>query len=255
MTVASEITRLQNAKSSIRTSIQNKWVTVPSSAKLDTYSWYVDQIQTGIWWIEVFLPATTTVQNAISNSNAGPSIMNEFFDTFSPDESCYYTYFWYRDDNSTAYTTFKVWILTKTFATNPWFVGNLTAENNYDSVSISRVVDTRMKKTWNNVIVSVLYTVEHDSSWQTLSWRTMDYKCVNMTNNTWTAVTLWTITANDRWQYSDSDVASMYTAWKNSCWMTASNVLTPLNLTSLSFSRAATGSANYDLVATINYPS
>lgn len=48
MTVASEITRLQNAKASIRSSIQEKWVTVPSSAKLDTYSWYIDQIQT--WW-------------------------------------------------------------------------------------------------------------------------------------------------------------------------------------------------------------
>lgn len=44
MSVATEITRLSNAKAALKTSIQNKGVTVPSSAKLDTYSTYVDQI-------------------------------------------------------------------------------------------------------------------------------------------------------------------------------------------------------------------
>lgn len=48
MTIASEITRLQWAKADIKTSIENKWVTVPSSAKLDDYSSYVDQIVQ--WW-------------------------------------------------------------------------------------------------------------------------------------------------------------------------------------------------------------
>lgn len=47
MTVASEITRLQTAKADIRTAIQSKWVTVPASAKLDTYDDYIAQIQTG----------------------------------------------------------------------------------------------------------------------------------------------------------------------------------------------------------------
>ncbi len=47
MSIATEITRLQNAKASIKGSIEAKGVTVPSNAKLDTYSSYVDQIQTG----------------------------------------------------------------------------------------------------------------------------------------------------------------------------------------------------------------
>lgn len=47
MTIASEITRLQWAKSSARTSIINKGVSVPASAKLDTYHNYIDQISTG----------------------------------------------------------------------------------------------------------------------------------------------------------------------------------------------------------------
>ena len=47
MSIATEITRLQNAKADIKTSIEAKGVTVPSSAKLDTYSSYVDQISGG----------------------------------------------------------------------------------------------------------------------------------------------------------------------------------------------------------------
>jgi hypothetical protein len=42
MSIASEIERLQLSKSSIKTSIENKGVSVPSSALLDTYSTYVD---------------------------------------------------------------------------------------------------------------------------------------------------------------------------------------------------------------------
>ena len=47
MSIASEITRLQRAKSDLKTAIGNKGVTVPSSAKLDDYADYVDLIQTG----------------------------------------------------------------------------------------------------------------------------------------------------------------------------------------------------------------
>ena len=46
MTIASEITRLQTAKSNIEAAIESKWVTVPDSAKLDTYNTYINQIKT-----------------------------------------------------------------------------------------------------------------------------------------------------------------------------------------------------------------
>lgn len=45
MTIASEITRLQWAKATARTSIENKWVTVPVSASVEDYHTYIDQIQ------------------------------------------------------------------------------------------------------------------------------------------------------------------------------------------------------------------
>ena len=47
MSIATEITRLQNAKSALATSIGNKGVIVPSATKLDGYAALVDSIQTG----------------------------------------------------------------------------------------------------------------------------------------------------------------------------------------------------------------
>lgn len=44
MSVADQITRINTAKNNIRTAIQGKGVTVPSSAKLDTYSNYINNI-------------------------------------------------------------------------------------------------------------------------------------------------------------------------------------------------------------------
>lgn len=49
MTIASEISRLQTAKWDMQTSIWNKGVVVPSSAKLDEYASYIDQIQASSW--------------------------------------------------------------------------------------------------------------------------------------------------------------------------------------------------------------
>ena len=46
MSIESEITRIQNAKSDIRDAIEDKGVTVPSSELIDTYDNYIAQIQT-----------------------------------------------------------------------------------------------------------------------------------------------------------------------------------------------------------------
>lgn len=47
MAISDQITRLKNAKESIKTSIANKGTTIPESTTLDHYSEYIDQIQTG----------------------------------------------------------------------------------------------------------------------------------------------------------------------------------------------------------------
>ena len=47
MSIATEITRLQTAKSNLKTSIENKGVTVPSATLIDGYASLVDQISGG----------------------------------------------------------------------------------------------------------------------------------------------------------------------------------------------------------------
>lgn len=48
MSIASQIQRLQNAKTSIKTSIENKGIEVPNNALIDTYSTYIDNISGGL---------------------------------------------------------------------------------------------------------------------------------------------------------------------------------------------------------------
>lgn len=47
MSVATEITRIENAKSNIKTAIENKGVSVPNDALIDTYATYISQISGG----------------------------------------------------------------------------------------------------------------------------------------------------------------------------------------------------------------
>lgn len=88
MSIATEITRLQNAKASIKTSIENKGVTVPSATKLDGYSTLIDSIQTGITptgTISITANGTVDVTNYASAdvnvSGGGGSSLIELIDT------------------------------------------------------------------------------------------------------------------------------------------------------------------------------
>lgn len=47
MSITTEIERLQNAKNSLKNSLENKGVTVDETATLDVYSTYIDEITTG----------------------------------------------------------------------------------------------------------------------------------------------------------------------------------------------------------------
>lgn len=48
MSISEEIVRLRQAKSNIKAAIEDKGTSVPSSAKLDDYPYYVSQIHSGI---------------------------------------------------------------------------------------------------------------------------------------------------------------------------------------------------------------
>lgn len=72
MSIATEITRLQNAKSAIKTSIEGKGVTVPSTTTLDGYSTLIDSISSGTnSWTKLGETNITTASTSTSNANIG----------------------------------------------------------------------------------------------------------------------------------------------------------------------------------------
>ena len=73
MTIASEITRLQNDKAAMCTAIENKWVTV-GNVTLDDYASCIDAIQTWWWgsdikWICYFMVGGWASWNAVCRTN------------------------------------------------------------------------------------------------------------------------------------------------------------------------------------------
>lgn len=63
MSIATEISRLQTAKSALKTSIENKGVTVPSETTLDGYAALVDQISGGGGIGEVTFSGSLSITN------------------------------------------------------------------------------------------------------------------------------------------------------------------------------------------------
>lgn len=73
--IQENITRIQGAKSSLKTSIQNKGVTIPDEALIDTYYTYVDQIQTGSSSGSAEYDSTMEDKHfTVNNDNGWPSL-------------------------------------------------------------------------------------------------------------------------------------------------------------------------------------
>lgn len=72
MSIASEITRLQNAKADIKSAIEDAGVTVPSDASIDTYYDYINQIEIGGGGGPDF-DTSAKVQNQYISSASGSS--------------------------------------------------------------------------------------------------------------------------------------------------------------------------------------
>lgn len=103
MSIATEITRLQTAKSNLKTSIENKGVTVPSATKLDGFAALVDQISAGstpnIQALSVTANGTYTASGGVDGyspiivnvSGGGVSNLVTGTFTFSPSSGLAYT--------------------------------------------------------------------------------------------------------------------------------------------------------------------
>lgn len=90
MSIATEISRLQTAKADLKTSIENKGVTVPSATTLDGYAALVDQISGGgITTTEVANATGTTLEIISSGSGGGTTVNVGFTGAATNPKICY----------------------------------------------------------------------------------------------------------------------------------------------------------------------
>lgn len=114
MSVATEISRLQTAKSDIKTAIEAKGVTVPSSAKIDTYDDYIAAIPSGasdgyiddagVEYVDLGLPSGTLW----AKKNVGAATETDLGDEFcwgkiSTSETRGYDGYWPNEANRKLY--------------------------------------------------------------------------------------------------------------------------------------------------------
>lgn len=214
MTVASEITRLQTAKSNIKTAIEAKWVSVPSTAKLSTYSIYIDQIQQWdprgnfLVWTILRTPAVTYV-------NSSDSVRFFWADmTYVDDDVMILAKPWMYDDySSSGHSTMTVYInaYLLDWTSLDFQVGQASVwgyGTNGSLTTGSYIVYTQ----WNEIHFKICYSW----LWSDFSYPTLDL-IYNKSTKTWSQAT-WSESSKNALPNTGS--MNLYTAsWE---WCTGS---------------------------------
>jgi hypothetical protein len=201
MTIASEITRLQWAKTSARTSIINKWVNVPANVTVDTYHSYIDQIQQwdgGILssWIKLY-------PYRIYNSTYDWVIIWGVYSRF--DGTKYYwlnavsTYHDSRDENF-----FGICTYTKSANSDVSYWADFSR---FILAYSTRINYTYFYKKWNEIrCYMVTDTDNYPRIYGTYAWRRCTW---NFSTNT--------ITIDNDWQSSSTNPSDW---WEDLTWWT-----------------------------------
>ena len=232
MTIASEITRLQEAKAEIKAWIEWKW-SVPNDIKLDVYNTYIDQIDIRSWGL--FEPLTYVIPD-IRQTIGNLQIRADGWDIINADDSKYFHYFWLRKDSTTAYQDFHLAVLIKEKWADAIYA---VSDAKWTDRFWFRPVEWRMKRVWNNIIYSALY-YEYTSG---TSSAKDHYYSITATNSTFSGV-------QDCWIIDDIWQAAVYANWENNCWITAGESLASINKTTLTL--PGTWGNEWKLVATLN---
>lgn len=208
-TVAEAITRLQNAKSSIKTSIENKWVAVPSNAKIDEYSWYIDQITS--WWDPrwKFLVSTILRTWNVTSTWSWDNVVNFWSDmTYADNDVMILVKPRYYDDYSSSWhSTMTVYLSAflldwTTLDFQTWTASVWWYWTNWYLRSDSFIV----YKEWDNIHFKIRYYWywSERTSW----YPTLDL-IYNKSTNTWSQET-WDATST--WSLPNTGSMNLYTS-------------------------------------------
>lgn len=186
MTIASEIQRLQEAKASMQTSIWNKWVAIPSSAKLDDYAWYIDQIQTCGWDdILSYMSWVLSLDWPTIYISWSDSVNNKYGDYSWKDWEYIYLVKPYEYDNYSSSWASHMETYASCTALRKW----ASSTSNYNP---------EMYQWWYYTTTHIDY---YYINWNSISfyWRTWEYRdtywCVTLTCNNWS----WSMSSSGWW--------------------------------------------------------
>lgn len=157
MTIASEISRLQTAKASIKAAIESKWVTVPSSATLDSYATYINAITCACPFWETITVSWTEASD--------PTQFNPVWSDWAADavawDPRFDDWFWYSwvklssSGSETATASQSKWVMD---------LSQLWTLSSWDNVMIKFPIRwIKMSKSWSTVTLSM--TKELNKSW------------------------------------------------------------------------------------------
>ena len=207
MTIASEIERLQWAKSCIKASIEGKWVTVGSDLTIDQYPACIDAIKTtdySCWTVAYWLKATTSLiwtrnwwlQNSYSEIWEDWTVQAIFMNAWrSVSSACADKNIYYLDKEvwcNPKWNSSTIHISEQREADWVWIYAHCT---NPDCFLINREYCYTSSGSWSNYSDTRYYYrvwVNFDSkcmsctgswSWRISMWSCWDYDCDN--NNPW----------------------------------------------------------------------
>lgn len=192
MTIASEITRLQWAKSDIQISIWNKWVAVPSSAKLDEYSSYIDQIQT-CWWDDIlsYMSGILSIDSGSIHIYDSDRVNNRYWDYSWKDWNTLYLVKPYEYDNYSSSWHSYMETYVYCIALPKWW----TATTNYNPMMYEGSY-------YSSTSIDYYYI-----NWNSISfyWKTWEYSytpwCRTLTYSNWS----WSMTSS-AWDWNTPSV-------------------------------------------------
>lgn len=239
-TIATEISRIQSAKAWIKTSIEWKWVSVPSDAKIDAYPSYIDQIS---WWVsyEEYERALAqwTFWRYWQTSRSGNLDYNKYWvdwwlatwEWWSRDWTVYHIFsFWMWDTSSSGRSQYPFVVhLTKEVWTwfNRWFTRSTWTSRDRSSSSLSdwqyswidRNYWVRAKYNWDKNIDIVRwwqwdYIVSRQVEWW--AWNQINISAEHNNSETIMFVNGW-------------DNNEVYNDWIANCWISDSELVTGTN--------------------------
>ena len=203
MTIASEITRLDWAKADIKTAIENKGVSVPSNAKLDTYNTYIDQIDT---WV-MFMDKLTLKEYRIDTNDSTPGIGGRISWN---DNTGYYSAIIATTEKTSGQSTYYyylVWVKKTTGSDIQYFKGNASAASSIHGSPRGVVF---YKKAW--AIRAFFYEIStYTTNW--VFWYQADW---NLSNN---SITVTYLTRNESTSLPQEADTTGYTETSASNWV------------------------------------